>query len=92
MNKKTKKSTKLPEQTISERIRYHKSETKTLRKRIDNLEKRMFELEQRLANYQKGLQEPEVSAFAGYEKKKEKKSFREKFMEEHYPGRNDEDE
>ena len=46
--KKTRKTKKDPEQSISEKVNYYKGINRTLRKRIDNLEKRMFALEQKI--------------------------------------------
>lgn len=47
-NKNDKKSKKIPEQSTSSKINHYKGVTKTLRKRIDNLEKRMVMMEQKI--------------------------------------------
>lgn len=50
MSQKKKKGSKhIPEKSISERIRFHKGQTKTLRKRLDYLEKRVADLELKMS-------------------------------------------
>lgn len=60
MAKKARKSQKMPEKSISDKVNHYKGVNRTLRKRIENIEKRMYALEQRMAKYKKLLpNEPE---------------------------------
>ena len=58
--KKSKKSQKLPERSISAKINYYKGETRTLRTRLKYLEKRVASLETTLGDIRKQLPEDEV--------------------------------
>lgn len=80
VKKKDQKTTKLPEQSISSKINYYKGETRTLRKRIGNLEKRVLQLEQQIVK----LLPKKVKKDKCIKTKDEK--FREEFLEKHYPG------
>ena len=51
MTKKTRNSTKKPEQSISEKINHYKGVNRTLRKRLENVEARLIELETRMNKY-----------------------------------------
>jgi prefoldin subunit 5 len=48
MSKTKNKRRKTPERSISEKVNYYKGESRQLRKRIDNLEKRIAMLESQL--------------------------------------------
>lgn len=89
MAKKTRNSTKTPERSTSERIEYHKGINRTLRKRIDNLENRMHDLETRMNKYKELLPEPECINFGTPKKVDEREEFLKKYHPNH---RNEEDE
>lgn len=50
MKKKTKKSQKIPEQTVEDKLKYEKSYNKALKKQIKNMELRISVLENRVFN------------------------------------------
>ena len=81
--KKTRKSNKMPEKSISEKVNHYKGETRTLRKRIDNLEKRMLEMEQRLTRYKKLL--PTEPKHVNFEQEKETDDPRQEFLRKFHP-------
>lgn len=72
MSQKKRTKQKVPEKSISDKVNHYKGQTKTLRRRIDNLEKRLLELEARMNKYKKLLPEPD-DAFSGYKKKEKTK-------------------
>ena len=53
----------MPEQSISEKVNFYKGETRTLRTRIKNLEKRIVSLEERFAKYKNLLQDEKTLDF-----------------------------
>ena len=84
--KKARKSTKTPEKSISDRVEFHKGQNKTLRKRIDNLEKRLFALEERMAKYKKLLPDDAPLNFGKAKAKaKTQEDFRQEFLKEFRP-------
>ena len=89
MPKKTRNSTKTPERSISERINHYKGVNRTLRKRVDNLENRMYELEQRMKKYKDLLpDEPAECINFGTPKKVNE---REEFLKKYHPNHKEED-
>ena len=88
MVKKTRNSTKMPEKSISDKVNYYKGFTRTLRKRIDYLETRVFELETRMNKYKHLLDIECINLKKG---KKIEPDVRDKFNERFNPGYKDED-
>lgn len=83
MPKKTRNSTKTPEKSISDRINHYKGVNRTLRKRVENLEARLYELEQRMNKYKRLLpDEPEECINFGTPKKVDK---RDEFLKKYHP-------
>ena len=79
-----------PEKSISERINHYKGVNRTLRKRVDNLEARMYELEQRMKKYKDLLpDEPAECINFGTPKKVDK---REEFLKKYHPDRKEKNE
>lgn len=72
MNYLTKKPKKIPEKSANEKLGHYKGVVSALKKRVDNLEKRMRILEDRQEKKKKN--KPDV-----------KKSAKEDFKEKYYP-------
>ena len=87
---KNRKSTKMPEQSISDKINHHKGVNRTLRKRLDNLEKRMIILEERLSKYKKLI--PDEPINWGTPKKPTEEDVRKAFLEKFHPDHGDKNE
>lgn len=80
MAKKDKKSKKIPEQSSSEKVEYYKGLTRTVKKRVDNLEKRVYMLEQQLQKVK--LSKEEVKCINSKDKKNSRKEFMEKWSKD----------
>lgn len=65
MTKKSRNSTKSPEKSISDKVNYYKGFNRTLRKRIENLEARLFDLETRMNKYKHLLDEECINSKDG---------------------------
>lgn len=87
MTKKIRKP-KVPEQSISSKVNYYKSINRSLRKRIDNLEKRMVTVEHKMGKYKKLL---EVECIKPKQEKNTKEDFRKKFNKEFNPSYKEEE-
>ena len=87
MVKKTRNSTKSPEKSISEKVNYYKGINRTLRKRVENLENRMHDLETRMNKYKELLPDPECINFGTPKKVNE----REEFLKKYHPNHKEED-
>ena len=81
VQKKTKKSKRVPEQTQSEKLQYEKAENRSLRKRITNLENRMLQIEKIIEKFDK----KPVKKIKKKEVKSDKELFREEFLKKHRP-------
>ena len=82
--KKTRKSNKMPEKSISDKVNHYKGVNRTLRKRIENIEKRMYDLEQRMSKYKKLLpDEPECIKYI--EPKNADEDVRDDFLRRFHP-------
>lgn len=82
----------IPEKSTSAKVNHYKGETRTLRRRIDNLEKRITQLESQLSKYKKLIPDEPLNFGMSPVTKKQKKAdeFRKKFLEEHYPKKEEE--
>ena len=91
-NKKDRNKMKVVEKSTSEKVNFYKGETRTLRRRIDNLEKRIAQMEERMNKYKKLIPDEPLNFGMSPKVKKEKKAkeFKKKFMEEHYPKKEEE--
>lgn len=68
----------IPEKSVSDKVEHHKAVNRTLRKRIDNLEKRILVLEERMNKFKNLLPEEVPKNFGTPKKKKETE--KEKFL------------
>ena len=84
MVKKTRNSTKKPELSTSEKINHYKGVTRTLRKRVENLETRLYDLEQRMNKY-KHLLPKEVECIKPKKEKNIEEDTRNDFLKKYHP-------
>ncbi len=79
----------MPEKSISDKVNYYKGLTRTLRKRIDILEKRMTAIEDRMAKFKHLLPKPEC--INSKKEKNKKDDFRKEFLKQHHPQHKEEE-
>lgn len=85
---------KVTEKSTSEKVNFYKGETRTLRRRIDNLEKRITTMEEQMKRYKKLIPDKPLNfgMSPASKKKKQAEEFKRKFLDEHYPKEGKEDE
>ena len=89
MTKKSRNSTKIPELSTSSKVNHYKGVTRTLRKRVDNLEARLFDLETRMNRYKHLLDEECIKSKDG---KNIEPDIRETFNKKFNPNYKEDDE
>jgi hypothetical protein len=88
MVKKTRNSTKIPELSTSAKVNHYKGVTRTLRKRVDNLEARLYEVETRINKYKHLLADECINSKKG---KNIEPDIRDEFDKRYNPRYNEDD-